>query len=75
MFRLSSTFGKTYGQLAGIVALMLWALLASIALLLGAAFAAQLEAVRAGVGAPQSETKVAGSQPHMEAEQVAAVGR
>jgi uncharacterized BrkB/YihY/UPF0761 family membrane protein len=35
MFRVSSTFGTTYGPLAGIVALMLWALLASISLLFG----------------------------------------
>jgi YihY family inner membrane protein len=35
MFQISSTFGKTYGPLAGIVALMLWALMASISLLFG----------------------------------------
>ena len=53
MFRLSSTFGSTYGPLAGIVALMLWALAASISFLYGAALSAQLEAVRAGATAPQ----------------------
>jgi YihY family inner membrane protein len=63
MFRLSSTFGKTYGPLASIVALMLWALLSSIAVLLGAAVAAQLEAVRAGRPAPQSDEKVRTSEP------------
>lgn len=68
MFQLSSSFGKTYGQLAGIVALMLWALLASIALLLGAAIAAQLEAVRAGAALPQSQAKVAGSEPERDGE-------
>lgn len=47
-FSWSSTFGQTYGPLAGIVALMIWALLSSFALLFGAAVAAQLEAVRAG---------------------------
>jgi YihY family inner membrane protein len=47
-FQWSSTFGQTYGPLAGIVALMLWALLSSLSLLYGAAVAAQLEAVRAG---------------------------
>lgn len=46
MFRISSTFGKTYGPLAGIVALMLWALLSSVSLLFGGAIGAQLEAVR-----------------------------
>ncbi|MEP7059433.1 MAG: YihY/virulence factor BrkB family protein [Actinomycetota bacterium] len=75
MFQLSSTFGKTYGQLAGIVALMLWALFASIALLLGAAFAAQLEAVRAGDGTPQSQAKVAASEPATAPEPVPALGR
>lgn len=63
LFQLSSTFGKTYGPLASIVALMLWAVLASIALLLGAAIAAQLEAVRAGATAPQDAQKVAESEP------------
>jgi YihY family inner membrane protein len=46
-FRWSSTFGETYGPLAGIVALELWALLSSAAILYGAAVAAQLEAIRA----------------------------
>jgi uncharacterized BrkB/YihY/UPF0761 family membrane protein len=45
--RLSSTFGATYGPLAGIVALMFWALAASVSFLYGAALSAQLEAVRA----------------------------
>jgi uncharacterized BrkB/YihY/UPF0761 family membrane protein len=45
----SSSFGSTYGPLTGVMALLLWAYLTSIALFLGIAFAAQLEAVRAGV--------------------------
>ena len=65
LFRLSSTFGKTYGPLASIVALMLWAMLASIALLLGAAITAQLEAVRAGSATPQSAEKVLDSEPSL----------
>jgi uncharacterized BrkB/YihY/UPF0761 family membrane protein len=63
MFQVSSTFGKTYGPLAGIVALLLWALLASISLLFGGAIGAQLEAVRAGRPAPQSAQKVTESEP------------
>ena len=55
-FQWSSTFGQTYGPLAGIVALLIWALLSSIALLYGAAVAAQLEAVRAGVPEVQDLT-------------------
>jgi YihY family inner membrane protein len=61
-FRLSATFDKTYGPLAGIVALMLWASLAAIALLYGAAAAAQLEAVRAGRADPLRQPPVSGVQ-------------
>ena len=49
-----ASFGTTYGPLTGIFALLLWANLSSVALFLGIAFAAQLEAVRAGVPAPSS---------------------
>jgi uncharacterized BrkB/YihY/UPF0761 family membrane protein len=62
-FRVSSSFGKTYGPLAGIVALQLWTLLSSIVVLFGAAVAAQLEAVRAGAREPQDEHKVEESEP------------
>jgi YihY family inner membrane protein len=64
LFQLSSTFGSTYGPLAGIVALSLWTFLAAIALLLGASLAAQLEAIRAGVVEPRSERKVTESEPY-----------
>lgn len=47
VFRYSSTFGRAYGSLAGIVALLLWALLSSVAILFGASVGAELEAVRA----------------------------
>ena len=50
----AASFGSTYGPLTGIFALLLWANLSSVALFLGVAFAAQLEAVRAGVPAPKS---------------------
>jgi YihY family inner membrane protein len=65
MFRLSSSFGSTYGPLAGIVALMFWALAASVAFLYGASVSAQLEAVRAGDAAPQDaeKTRVATDEP------------
>jgi uncharacterized BrkB/YihY/UPF0761 family membrane protein len=53
IFSLSSSLGQTYGPLAGFVALLLWTVLTSIALLYGVAVAAQLEAVRAGVPAPR----------------------
>jgi YihY family inner membrane protein len=48
----SSSFGAVYGPLTGMFALLLWSQLTSLALLLGLAFAAQLEAVRAGVPSP-----------------------
>jgi YihY family inner membrane protein len=50
----SASFGKVYGPLTGVIALLLWAQLTSLALLLGIAFAAQLEAVRSGVPAPDT---------------------
>jgi YihY family inner membrane protein len=55
-FHTSTTFGETYGPLAGIVALLLWAYLSSVAVLFGAAVAVQLEAVRAGVASPRRLT-------------------
>ena len=65
-FSVSKSFGQTYGPLAGIVALMLWSLLSAIAILFGAAVAAQLEAVRAGARPPQDAEKVEHSEPESE---------
>jgi len=48
----SSAFGDLYGPLTAFVALLLWANLTGIALFLGIAFAAQLEAARAGITTP-----------------------
>lgn len=48
----SGTFGSVYGSLTWVIALLFWALLTSIAVFLGLALAAQLEAVRAGVTTP-----------------------
>ncbi|HZI38922.1 MAG TPA: YihY/virulence factor BrkB family protein [Acidimicrobiia bacterium] len=62
-FRHSAGFGETYGPLAGMIALLLWALLSSMALFFGAAVAAQLEAVRASASSPQDERKVQASEP------------
>jgi uncharacterized BrkB/YihY/UPF0761 family membrane protein len=61
-FHFSSTFGTTYGPLAGIIALAFWSYATAIALLAGAALAAQLEAVRAGAGAPRSEQRTSDSE-------------
>jgi YihY family inner membrane protein len=49
---LSQEFGETYGPLAGMIGLLLWTLLTALALFLGLAVAAQLEAVRAGSAEP-----------------------
>jgi YihY family inner membrane protein len=51
----TDSFGATYGPLAGTIGVLLWAFLTSVALFLGLAFSAQLEAVRAGVPAPRLE--------------------
>ncbi len=45
----SSAFGTVYGPLTGVIALLLWSQLTSIALLLGVAVSAQLEALRGGM--------------------------
>ena len=52
---LSGSFGSTYGPLAGIVALLLWALLAAISFFYGVAVCAQLEALRAGKPEPADD--------------------
>ena len=60
VLHLSSSFGDTYGPLAGIVALQLWTLFSAIAIFFGAAVAAQLEAVRAGTPKPRDEPGLEG---------------
>ncbi|MGJ5830092.1 YihY/virulence factor BrkB family protein [Streptomyces ossamyceticus] len=45
----SGSFGAVYGPLTAFVALLLWANVTGVALFLGIAFAAQLEAARAGI--------------------------
>jgi YihY family inner membrane protein len=52
--RMSGSTGATYGPLTGIIAVLIWANLTSIALLFGIAMGAQLEAARVGItpGAP-----------------------
>jgi YihY family inner membrane protein len=54
----SGTFGQTYGPLTGLIALLVWAFLTSLAIFLGLAFAAQLEAVRAGAPEPVTGEQV-----------------
>ena len=54
-FNASTSFGQTYGPLAGFIGIMLWAQLSAIAIFFGLAFAAQLEAERAGVTEPRED--------------------
>jgi YihY family inner membrane protein len=53
---LSRDFGETYGPLAGVIGLLLWALGTALALFFGLAVAAQLEAARAGSPQPGSDS-------------------
>jgi YihY family inner membrane protein len=63
----SRTFGQTYGPLAGLIGVLVWALLTSMAIFFGLAFAAQLEAVRAGVASPITgqQTNAPGSREEL----------
>jgi YihY family inner membrane protein len=54
----SGAMGRTYGPLTGLIAVLLWAFLTSLAIFLGLAFAAQLEAVRAGAPEPVTDEQV-----------------
>lgn len=54
----SGSFGDTYGPLAGLIGVLLWAYGIATAVFLGVAMSAQLEAVRAGVASPRDEAKV-----------------
>jgi uncharacterized BrkB/YihY/UPF0761 family membrane protein len=54
-FEATGSFGATYGPLAGTIGVLLWTFLTSVALFLGVAFSAQLEAIRAGVPEPRVE--------------------
>jgi YihY family inner membrane protein len=76
-FAVSTSFGETYGPLAGMVALLLWAFLSAVAIFFGAAVAAQLEAVRAsnGPAEPQDTEKVAESEPDARPAPAAAAAR
>ena len=60
---LSGSFGTVYGPLAGVFALLLWALLSSVAFFYGAAVCAQLEACRAGDHEPAYDDP---GRPHRE---------
>ena len=61
IFNASSSFGDTYGPLAGIVALQLWSFFSAVSILFGAAVAAQLEAVRAGLPQPKPDPEESGA--------------
>lgn len=50
----NENLSQTYGSLLGIIAMLTWSYASGAALLLGIAFAAQLEAIRAGVPGPRT---------------------
>jgi YihY family inner membrane protein len=58
----TDSFGATYGPIAGTIGVLLWTFFTSVALFLGLAFAAQLEAVRAGVPEPRLEPQEVGAR-------------
>jgi YihY family inner membrane protein len=66
VFRASHSFGDTYGPLAGIVALQIWCMLSSMAIIFGGSVTAQLEAERSGRRAPQDQAKVEHAEPDVE---------
>jgi uncharacterized BrkB/YihY/UPF0761 family membrane protein len=59
----NSSFGDTYGPFAGLMGILLWSYGISIALYLGVAIAAQMEAIRAGQPEVRSLEKVIESEP------------
>lgn len=60
---LSSTFGDTYGPLAGLIGLLIWAQLTGLAILAGIALAAQLEEERAESSKTLEPSSVAEDDP------------
>lgn len=52
VYERASVLGGSYGPLVGIIALLVWAYATGLAVLYGLAFAAQLEAGRAGISKP-----------------------
>lgn len=56
-FELASTFPRTYGPLAGVVALLLWTYVSALAIFYGVAVAAELEAVRASSHGSEREER------------------
>jgi YihY family inner membrane protein len=53
-YSVSDELGSAYGPLLGIIAILTWAYATALALYVGVAFAAQLEALRAGVPGPRT---------------------
>ncbi|WP_344654473.1 YihY/virulence factor BrkB family protein [Cryptosporangium japonicum] len=70
----SGAFPDTYGPLTAVIALLLWANLTSVALFLGLAFAAQLEAVRVGQSDPAEPDRWKPMRSELSEEQLGALG-
>src|SRR5215207_973443 len=58
----TDTFRSTYGPLTSVLALLIWANLTAVALLLGVAVCAQIEAVRAGAPPPTKGRRATSSR-------------
>ena len=71
-FVLDKQLGETYGPLLGIIGLLLWAYLTSIALYLGLAFAAQLESLRTPPPVPSTKSALDATVTLPEAEPIPA---
>jgi YihY family inner membrane protein len=74
-FERSASFGRTYGPLAGMVALLLWSFATATATLYGASIAAQLEAVRAGAPKPLDTLRPTGPDEPTAEPALAGAGR
>jgi YihY family inner membrane protein len=74
-FERSASFGRTYGPLAGMVALLLWSFATATATLYGGSIAAQLEAVRAGAPKPLDTLRPTGPDEPTAEPALAGAGR
>jgi YihY family inner membrane protein len=71
----TDTFRSTYGPLTSVLALLIWANLTAVALLFGAAFCAQIEAVRAGTPEPTNGDQPPATRPRRHAATAARYSR
>lgn len=61
----SGSFGDTYGPLAGLIGVLMWAYGIAVSVFIGVAVSAQLEAVRAGDAGPRDDVKLLRGDPEV----------